>query len=163
MPSVRQGQGMRTLSEQRLSVVSWIKFRNLRLGQLLFKLVQSPVWLWTKSHFLGYHTCEDLELALCHYQPKDHRQLLQHIPVRAKGSAGRSCLVRICGEWILRIPSTDSPSDEWATENPKSKPDKALWTEPGRKIALLAPTTTFLCLLLETVVASKDPSWWYTS
>lgn len=101
MPSVQQGQRMRTLLEQWLSVVSWIKFRNVRLGQLLFKLVPSPTCLWSKSHFLGSHTWEDLECALCHYQPKDHCQLLQHVLVRAKGNAGRSYLVWICGKWIL--------------------------------------------------------------
>lgn len=46
MPSVWQGQGMRTHSAQLPSMVSWMKSSNPRLRQLLFKLVQRPTCLW---------------------------------------------------------------------------------------------------------------------
>lgn len=49
MPSVLQGQEMRTHSAKLLSVVSWMKSRNPRLGWLLFKLVQRPTCLGTQN------------------------------------------------------------------------------------------------------------------
>lgn len=143
MPSVLQGQGMRTCSAKLLSAVSWMKSRNPKLGQLLFKFAQRPT-SGDKSHFLGYHTWGNFECTACYYQYKDYFQLLQFILACTSHNKGK-CMALTHGWGILHqlesmIPSRDPPSDEWTRKYPNPIQDwlpEQPWEKKKRSLLLL--------------------------